>query len=626
MKVYIFTIVFLLFFFVSKSQVPDGYYNSADGLTGEQLKIALYEIIKGHYSLDYAGVKEALMVTDQDTVDTSKVICLYTGWTYAKTEFGNGSQQWNREHVWSRSHGDFGIYPPEGTDLHHLRPADASVNSAKSNRDFDYGTVRYIDASGATDCYKGDYSWEPRDEVKGDVARMIFYMATRYEGEDGELNLEILDTVNTAPDNEPFYGKLSTLLEWHHSDPVSKWEKRRNDTIYYVYQHNRNPFIDHPEYVDKIWGSGILDEPSNHVSNFIVSAKSGNSITLNWNDNDGVVPASNFLLKVNKTGVFAAPEDGNDYPNDIDVSDGKGSVTVSHGTETYTWRNLEISTKYFFTIYTYNNSGASADYKANGIVPEVCDSTDSDMPYSVILLTEIADPSDVYRARYVEITNAGSADIDLDIGNWYLSRQANGNPDSWADIKLTGVLKAGESMSVAYGSQYFLDAYGFQPAVANGNISGNGDDGYFIFENGNHETGTLVDAYGEIDTDGTGTDWQYTDSRAYRIYSVVEPSLNWNPDEWIIEPAATKDMTPDWHYEVLYWNGTVSNSIVDVNNWTNGSNKIPQYSPDASCKLIITNYGNIPVINQDIIMSTIELNDGSALEINSNSILIIKGK
>ena len=81
---------------------------------------------------------------------------------------------------------DFGDSPPCGTDLHHMKPEDASVNSDRGNKDFDNGGVQHPEATG---CYYDSDSWEPRDAVKGDVARMIFYMEVRYEGDNGEPDL-----------------------------------------------------------------------------------------------------------------------------------------------------------------------------------------------------------------------------------------------------------------------------------------------------------------------------------------------------------------------------------------------------------------------------------------------------
>ena len=91
--------------------------------------------------------------------------------------------------------------------------------------------------------------------MKGDVARMIFYMAVRYEGENGELDLELIDSI-PSDDNLslPLHAKVTDLLQWNEQDPVSNWERNRNDIIYYNYQQNRNPFIDHPEWAMDIWG------------------------------------------------------------------------------------------------------------------------------------------------------------------------------------------------------------------------------------------------------------------------------------------------------------------------------------------------------------------------------------
>ena len=609
----------------AEAQIPAGYYSSADGLSGGALKAALHDIIKGHHELSYDSVTIALRVTDEDTIDTSKVVCLYTGWTYGKYDFGNGSENWNREHVWSKSHGDFGTTPPAGTDLHHLRPADASVNSAKSNRDFNWGTTQYIDGSGPTDCYEDPDVWEPRDEVKGDVARMIFYMATRYEGDNGEVDLEIIDSVNTSVNKEPLYGKLSTLLAWNQSDPVSTWEQRRNDSIYYLYQHNRNPFIDHPEYIDSIWGMGIYGEPSNHVSNFAVAATTNSSITLTWNNNDGDTVAQNYLLLINETGVFTSPSDSVEYPNDINLSDEEGAYNVSHNAQTYTWDNLPSSTTFYFAIYPYTNSGDNINYKTDGTIPQTSDSTDAQQYSPVLIISEVTHPSNKATAKYVEITNIGDADMDFNSENWYISIQSNGG-SRWRDIQLTGFLKADSSLSIAYSDSIFNDYYGFYPNIANGNITGNGNDGYFLYSNGNHTTGTLVDAYGVIDQDGTGTEWEYSNSRAIRIYTVTAPDTVWHADQWVINSAATSDMTPNWHHRTLTWTGSVSDDVNDKANWEEDSTTPSHYKPDAGCKLIITTNGVNPSVTQNNTFSTIVLQNGSTLTINNNVTLTIVGK
>jgi len=242
------------------ADIPEGYYDDTEGLSGEELKDVLNNIISGHTEYSYNDLRDFVLPnTDRDTLNSDNVILIYTGWSYPIEDFGGDPDQWNREHVWAKSHGDFGNVPPCGTDAHHVRPCDTSVNSVRGNLDFDNGGNEYIDGDGPTGCYYDSNSWEPRDEDKGDVARMIFYMDVRYEGEDGEPDLEMVDWVNSAPNNEPRHGKKSTLLEWHLDDPVDDWERLRNDRIY-NYQDNRNPFIDIPEFVARIW-LGVSTNP-----------------------------------------------------------------------------------------------------------------------------------------------------------------------------------------------------------------------------------------------------------------------------------------------------------------------------------------------------------------------------
>ena len=224
------------------------YYDAAIGKTGAALKSALHNIIDDHTEISYSNVWTALRETDEDPNNSNNVILLYTGRSQSKFTNGGNVNDWNREHVWAKSHGDFGTSMGAGTDLHHLRPTDVSVNGTRSNLDFDNGGNEHSEASG--NYYDSD-SWEPRDSVKGDVARMLFYMAVRYEGDSGEVDLELNNKVNNG--TAPYHGKLSVLLQWHKQDPVDNFERTRNEIIYTDYQHNRNPFIDHHEWASAIW-------------------------------------------------------------------------------------------------------------------------------------------------------------------------------------------------------------------------------------------------------------------------------------------------------------------------------------------------------------------------------------
>lgn len=226
----------------------DDYYQPALGKTGPELRAALHDIIDGHTQLSYDQVWDALKRTDEDPDNSSNVIELYSRRSVPKSSNGGDPDDWNREHTWAKSHGDFGTSAGPGTDIHHLRPADVSVNADRGNLDFDLGGSAVDECSG---CLRDGDSFEPPDEVKGDVARMLFYMAIRYEGDDGKPDLELNDKV--ANGSAPLHGKLSVLLAWHAADPVSASEQRRNEIIYTDYQHNRNPFIDHPEWAESLW-------------------------------------------------------------------------------------------------------------------------------------------------------------------------------------------------------------------------------------------------------------------------------------------------------------------------------------------------------------------------------------
>lgn len=225
------------------------YYRNAIGKTGASLKTALNGIIRTNTKLSYDQVWNALKVTDQDPNNSANVILLYSGRSQSKTLNGGDPNDWNREHVWAKSHGDFGTATGPGTDIHHLRPTDVSVNAERGNKDFDMGGSPVGEAPGN---YTDADSWEPRNAVKGDVARMLFYMAVRYEGGDGYVNLEMNNNVNNG--TAPYHGRLSVLLQWNAQDPPDAFEKRRNQVIYDTYQRNRNPFIDHPEWAGSIWG------------------------------------------------------------------------------------------------------------------------------------------------------------------------------------------------------------------------------------------------------------------------------------------------------------------------------------------------------------------------------------
>jgi len=164
-----------------------------------------------------------------------------------------------------------------------------------------------------------------------------------------------------------------------------------------------------------------------------------------------------------------------------------------------------------------------------------------------LFISEVTDPSDVANAKYVELYNASGSEIDFSTATWYISRQANGG--SWAHTQLSGTVADGGTFVVGYKQATYESSYSDVADQYSGNISGNGDDGYFLCQDGGYGVGgTLVDAYGVVDQDGSGFDWEYLDSRAVRNSDILEGNTTWTSSEWTIPgSAAVADMTPHDH-------------------------------------------------------------------------------
>ena len=221
------------------------YYESIGDLHGADLKAALHQRINHHRVLTYSELWAALR--DLDAGKSGGVTLIYTRTQRGADKNGGKQGDWNREHLWPRAYG-ISRSSIANTDLHHIRASDVATNAKRAHLYFD--ETRGEDFDGQRYSFDHD-SWEPPNEVKGDIARALFYMAVRYEGgEAGSSDLELSEVANIR--NRQL-GKLSTLLKWHTQDPVSDAERNRNDKIDRNYQGNRNPFVDHPEYAGRIF-------------------------------------------------------------------------------------------------------------------------------------------------------------------------------------------------------------------------------------------------------------------------------------------------------------------------------------------------------------------------------------
>ena len=255
------------------ASVPDGYYDSLTGKYGQDLKDALYNILINHTQLGYDDLWDYFYYTDvyPEEVDGKILVwdMYYDNWTNQTYYYPDNTSGLHREHCVPKSWWGSGSTTSEieqymaGTDLHHLYPADGSINSSKSNYPlgivdtddsdaYDNGVSKVGDpASG----YGGGAAnvFEPSDTYKGDFARTYLYFVCCYQ--DYTWDSDYMYMFEDYSDNPLTLQSwaLEMLLQWHEDDPVSTKEKSRNETVYDI-QGNRNPFIDDPDLVDYIWG------------------------------------------------------------------------------------------------------------------------------------------------------------------------------------------------------------------------------------------------------------------------------------------------------------------------------------------------------------------------------------
>ena len=320
----IYSLLFLVLFSVSFAQAPTGYYSTATG-TGYTLKTQLYNIIKDHTVIDYAGLYVTYQTSDIDNFfeKDGSVLDMYSenpagtdpyNYSIAATQrcgnYTNEGDCYNREHIIPQS--VFNELSPMVSDAHFITPTDGKVNGIRSN--YPHSVVvtpsqTTLNGSKLGTSTTAGYSglvFEPIDEFKGDIARMYFYFATRYENTVAGYNYAMFNNTSNQVFTTAF---LNQLLAWHNQDPVSAREIARNNAIY-ARQNNRNPFIDNPNYVTEIWKAGTVDtEAPTAPTNLVVTETTTNSATLTWTastDNVGVTSYDvyvNGTLKTSVTGV-----------------------------------------------------------------------------------------------------------------------------------------------------------------------------------------------------------------------------------------------------------------------------------------------------------------------------------
>ena len=324
---------------------PSGYYASVDASSSASLRATLHAVIDDHTKIPYTSSStdtwDVLEIAQRDPSDVIRILDVYKNESYPKQ--GGGNNFYQREHTWPNSYG----FPNDGSsnypysDCHSLFLCNGSYNSARSNKPFrncsasctEYDTVFNNGNGGQGGGYPGDSNWSTGSftsgtwEVwsgrRGDIARAMFYMDIRYEGGNhgssgfAEPDLRLTDNQsliasgNTGQNESVAYmGMLSVLLQWHVEDPPDADECFRNDMVW-AFQGNRNPFIDHPEWVECIY-SGICGDLGTNYCGPAVPNSSGNPAVISAAGSP-LVSQNDFLLiceamPANQFGYFLASE------------------------------------------------------------------------------------------------------------------------------------------------------------------------------------------------------------------------------------------------------------------------------------------------------------------------------
>ena len=417
------------------AQIPNGYYNNATGKTGDDLKVALHDIIKDHTTITYQQIWSAFWSTDNkgDNVvwDMYSDGATYSYNYYNNDQCGTYEQEgdcFNREHSWPQSWFSNAATPT--TDLHHIFPTDGFVNYQRSN--FPFGEVSNAtwtsqNGSKLGPCksslgYTGKV-FEPIDEYKGDFARALMYMSVRYYGEDDDWSSSGMTNKSVIED-----WAINMLLDWSDNDPVSQKEIDRNNVIYGI-QRNRNPFIDHPEYAHIIWEAGwsgvtynITCATVNHGS---ISAPStaveGTMVTLTATPAQGYMLGSwnvyktgdaNTTVPVSANGTFTMPsfnvtvsatftQNSTAYHITCATGLAHGSINANAGSaqsgSTITLSNTPASGYVLYSYYVYKTGDV------NTIVYSGTGSTFVMPAYDVTVSASFVQPSGY---AYVKVTEA----------------------------------------------------------------------------------------------------------------------------------------------------------------------------------------------------------------------------
>jgi endonuclease I len=464
----IYSIALLLFFTAGLAQIPSGYYSTATG-TGYTLKTQLYNIIKGHTDTGYAGLYTTYQSSDVDHFyeNDGSVLDMYSekpigtdpynyslGTTQRCGNYSIEGDCYNREHIIPQS--TFGSAAPMVSDAHFITPTDGKVNGQRSNHP--HGTVGAATwtslngsklGSSSVSGYSGTV-FEPINDFKGDIARMYFYFATRYENTISGYSYPMFNGSSNQVFTTAF---LNMLLAWHNQDPVSAREIERNNAIY-GRQNNRNPFIDYPEYVQQIWNPTADTIAPSAPSALIVSGTTQTTTNLSW------------TASTDNIGVTA-----------YNVYQGASLKATVTGTS-YAVTGLTASTAYTFSVKAKD---AAENLSASSTIVNITTTAPAGSTASDLLFSEYIEGSSNNKA--LEISNATGNSVNLSA--YTVKRQTNGAGAWSSGIALSGTLNNGSKFtlvnSAIASSCYPTSSANISTAAAE--LTFNGNDAVGLFKN-----------------------------------------------------------------------------------------------------------------------------------------------
>ena len=517
--------------FIGFSQIPTGYYDGTSALTGYSLKSKLHDIIsKNTISWHYSDLQNFYNQTDidkyydYDASNTTYLLDMYsnnptgtTAYHYTNAQIiGSANAEglgWNREHMMPQS--TFNSNYPMYSDLFFVVPTDARINQLRSNYPYGMsGTTNYwlftngskINKNGTPNSGYTGRVYEPVNEFKGDIARSLLYFAVRYEGKLNSFNF--YNGTSAANDTSPLDGTeekafedwyIAMLQQWNTQDPVSQREIDRNNAVFNI-QKNRNPFIDHPEWVNLIWSQSPVTSAPQVASNLVSSKTSAYFVNLTWTPS---VDSNVIGYKIYQNGIFV------DYSK-------TNSIVIDH---------LTPSTTYNYTVKAYNsNYMESADSNLLSVT-----TLNSDIFASDLMITKYLEGSSDNKA--LEITNKTGHPVNMNKYRLNIQYYSGTNYYSPAPFELDGTVGNNETFVVLNPKSNFSCITPDQARFVT-------DAPQITYDGSNYvELKYLNTTVESIGTTGVNNFSILGNVSLYRLPSVLQPTKTFDLSEWKAFPS-----------------------------------------------------------------------------------------